>query len=622
MAGLIAYDTTQDKVVFNDSSGWNAIGTGSGTGETNFISEKIISDYNTYDDGASTTPVDGTGGSPTVITVAEETVSPIDTTDGILNLKISKSAADGQGEGVSVDFTTRGEIDYASPQIIKVNIKSSTNYVDDDFGVYIYDKDNSALIYPNDPEVSASDLVTDQLFEFQTSADADDYRLIFHCQTTNASAYDLTLTVSVGPSKKLIGSPITDFEAYTPTVTNFTLGNGTLDFNYRRIGDSIQVLGWIYLGSTSSVGTQPRFSLPSGLSGDTTKFNSQQNLGYAYLLDNDNTGNRDGAHVRHDANDLYFIVEGGGNITATLPFTWAVNDQITFSAVIPISGWGTNLQLSDIETNRDIVAEGAGNGGGAVTASTTNIDFTETLDTSASFDGTTFTLPMSGDFIITGSMLFTTNADRTPSLYVGGALNKIIGPKVSGDTVGIGSIYRGIKGDALTIRTETNGGTLSNSSTYHNITIKKIDTNKNILSGDVVACRYSSNSGQSLTTAGNPNTLLFEDKEFDTHNMYNTGTGIAELPASGKYFIYSLFRLADAAYTAGQASNTAIDVNGSTVARKIEEYDVTLTTSRSIQISCLIDGVKGDQINIDKTVAVNASLVASSEQNILCIFKM
>lgn len=50
--------------------------------------------------------------------------------------------------------------------------------------------------------------------------------------------------------------------AYTPTLSNLTLGNGTLSFAYQQSGKTINVRGRFTLGSTSAVSGSAQFSLP------------------------------------------------------------------------------------------------------------------------------------------------------------------------------------------------------------------------------------------------------------------------------------------------------------------------------------------------------------------------
>lgn len=147
--------------------------------------ERGTTGWETYDDGASATPVDGTGGSPSAITWTANTTTPL---RGGYDFKLTKSAADGQGEGASYAFTL-DKADRSTVLTISFDLDASaTNYVASDMGVYIYDVDNTTLITP-----TIANLPKEQS-RFTTTFNAGagtNYRLIFHVKTTNASAYNV-----------------------------------------------------------------------------------------------------------------------------------------------------------------------------------------------------------------------------------------------------------------------------------------------------------------------------------------------------------------------------------------------------------------------------------------------
>ena len=98
----IFYDTTVNKIKYDD--GINLKEVGSGAGGINYLADwKII--FSGYNDAAAE-PVDGTGGTLNNLSLSLSTTNAL---DGESDLKISKAAANAQGEGVSFDFkvTTR-----------------------------------------------------------------------------------------------------------------------------------------------------------------------------------------------------------------------------------------------------------------------------------------------------------------------------------------------------------------------------------------------------------------------------------------------------------------------------------------------------------------------------------
>jgi hypothetical protein len=52
------------------------------------------------------------------------------------------------------------------------------------------------------------------------------------------------------------------WRSFTPSWTNFTVGNGTNEGKYQRIGKTVIGMAQIILGSTSAMGTGPNFTPP------------------------------------------------------------------------------------------------------------------------------------------------------------------------------------------------------------------------------------------------------------------------------------------------------------------------------------------------------------------------
>lgn len=148
-------------------------------------SDAIIntSGWSTYADAAGVTPVDCTGGSPT-ITWTRSTSSPL---RGSANFLETKDAANRQGEGVAYAFTLDPADAIAGKTMaISVDAGPSANYVTADNRIYIYDVTNATLITPTSVNVSQT------AGTFQTTwvaTTSQSYRLCIHVASTNANAY-------------------------------------------------------------------------------------------------------------------------------------------------------------------------------------------------------------------------------------------------------------------------------------------------------------------------------------------------------------------------------------------------------------------------------------------------
>ena len=123
--------------------------------------------------------------------------------------------------------------------------------------------------------------------------------------------------------------------AYTPTFTNITVGNGTLDFKYVQIQKLVFVKGTLTFGSTTSISGNPNMTLPvtsatyPGLTplGMTRIFDSGAAAYYGLMQYVSTT----------DVGIRLFGTSGtliaGTAMNATTPFTWTTNDEINLQFV-------------------------------------------------------------------------------------------------------------------------------------------------------------------------------------------------------------------------------------------------------------------------------------------------
>ena len=119
----------------------------------------------------------------------------------------------------------------------------------------------------------------------------------------------------------LVAQNPTAWTTYTPSLTNMSQGNGTLIAKHRKNGASRDVVFQFILGSTSTVGSVPYFSLPT-----TAPY--QTSYGALYL--DDGTATIPG--IIWGRNDrAYLMTTSGGFVGSTSPFTWVAGDAINTS---------------------------------------------------------------------------------------------------------------------------------------------------------------------------------------------------------------------------------------------------------------------------------------------------
>jgi hypothetical protein len=124
--------------------------------------------------------------------------------------------------------------------------------------------------------------------------------------------------------------------AYTPTITSFTLGNGTSDWSYVRVNKLVFVKGKITFGSTSSFTGTPSFTFPFTAS---SFYGAQSYFGNAFILDSGVAAysgfcvalSTSAFEVSATLVNATYASQNAFN--ATTPMTWTTNDSFTVSFV-------------------------------------------------------------------------------------------------------------------------------------------------------------------------------------------------------------------------------------------------------------------------------------------------
>lgn len=120
------------------------------------------------------------------------------------------------------------------------------------------------------------------------------------------------------------------FAAYTPTYTNITIGNGTVTARYGQSGKFVFVYYKLILGSTSSIASGARISLP------VTALNTNA-PGVAYILDAATAEYIASIKLDTTTNMAVLMTQNASNvasqITATFPMTWTTSDELRISLV-------------------------------------------------------------------------------------------------------------------------------------------------------------------------------------------------------------------------------------------------------------------------------------------------
>jgi len=631
-AGSVYYSSDEQKYLGDDGLNLVEFGSGSGTG-INYVdnpdAESNTDGHVAYKDSANEVPDDGIGGAPT-LAVARSTVAPL---VGKASFVITKPASNVQGEGIKVANDDFAEADKGKIQIMSFEYDlSDANANDGDFRVYFKDETNSVIYRVNGEDVKAGKGT--HYARVQIPIDCDNGSLIIHCAATHADGYDFKYDrVSFGPQKLAYGTIVEDWKEYTPT---FGAGFGSvsnISFRHRRVGDNLEIIGYFSAGTIAS--SFASVSLPSGLSLDTVKLTIPNNTNTSegtYVGDWEITeavDNSTGKLVTAPALDdslIYFGQSSRNSANGLLPaigtLIMASNEDVAVRVIVPIAGWSSQSQTSEDFGGRDVIVTGKGNGGESITASTTDITFNAVKDTTASWNGNQFTAPEKGFYSVAGHIQATTNISGSIDLYVNNVRQIRIGrwATTTSNEEFNGYIFLE-KGDIMSVRMDVSFTLQSANSFVHWIAISKLASSQQILETELVAARYTSDSGQNINNA-TLTTLVYEDLVADTHNAYNTSTGVYTVPVIGWYEVKGKIRINSMTTSFGTVAMYVIvdSVQIDVVDRPVNSQN----SFRSYDISTKVYLEKGQELEVavNHTNGGNRSLNTSSNRNVFSIVRL
>lgn len=636
-AGSLLLNTTSGKLYRkNDSGGstnWSEVGSG-GSGinyVTNPSAATNTTGWSTYADAAGTQPVDGTGGSPTV-TWTRSTTTPL---RGAGDFNFTKDAANRQGEGVATDIT----IDLADQaKVLTVSFDYevlSGTYATGDLTVYLIADPSGTpvVIQPAGYQVQSGTAGTKlkQIATFQTQATGQSYRVCFHVASTSASAYSLAVdNVVVGPQTVQYGAPVTDWDKYyTPVITgsisNPALGTNTNIAKYRRVGDSLEI-EWFFNQSTAGTTGSGTYyvSLPPGLSIDPSKLSSTAGgaapmLGSATLFNNTNRGSmfvlyQDSTHFF--LSGLYQAGEGewGSGFYSLNNTTLYVRARV----VVPILGWSSTVQMSNDTDTRVVSAEAGRSTNQALTSGVYSVvQFDDILkDTHGALSSGTFTVPVSGFYSVSASVIFNASSGSWAAGDIFGFQIRVDGASVrefvqrtyvsqvdpqsslshivfcnAGQTITIAARYVG----AATVRIPAGSG-------FTAVSISRLSGPSAISSTETVAGKYENTAGTTLTSS--EATVPYATKKYDSHGAFN-GT-VFTAPVSGVYEFSSTISVQSVTNGVGQVLAGGFRITSGPEGLSAATQLVMVEWGNGVAHGQVINFTKPFKLNAGDTVEVRA----------------
>src|SRR5690606_8079169 len=116
-------------------------------------------------------------------------------------------------------------------------------------------------------------------------------------------------------------------QSWSPTVTNVTLGNGSQSAIYTKLGHFVACTYRLVFGTTTAISGDVGVTLPA------TAFAQRMVAGDALFEDASTPANRaDGVVIQLASSTQVLIRRAAAtSLSASVPFTWAVNDVLTAS---------------------------------------------------------------------------------------------------------------------------------------------------------------------------------------------------------------------------------------------------------------------------------------------------
>ncbi len=624
--------------------------------------ETSIGNWLAFADAAAATPVDLTGGSPTV-TCTRSTTDPM---DGAASLLVTTDAANRQGEGCSVVFNVQPAYQGATVTITAPLRTVSGSLVQGDWKFFIYDVTNSVLITPYNNDIVSGPSIT---ATFPTTARAatpanQQYRLGIYRASSNATANVLQLdNLSVSPSVAAYGLAGSNWTAFTPT--GAWSANTTYTGFYRRVGDTLEMKGTI---STSGAPTSANatVNLPTGLTIDTAKLTSTAALvspiqGTVVAIDAAAANYWVQAYYSTTTAITFRKDDGDGTIDTTVtqaaPFTFGAGDSIDFHVTgIPITGWDSNVSMAQSSTFQisSFLANGSRVTGSAPTVLGQYRSYlrNNSANTFTETNGNPTAVPTVAD----GAKIYrdgawaagsSVNSPTRYEIFVGknkqikwnfyaaaartGFVDVTQYQSTATSVHGYATNYDPTTGIAA-ISVPANSASTGNPDTGTDGTGARINTavffditvSENALAVATEAAPYAEYTTNTATAFTGATVLPFEDKVSDSHgSSYNTSTGIFTAPQSGTYQVSAAIVTTSVAWTAGNQLQLMVYKGGAlyrrmavVIAETTASYRLGASGSISIRMSA------GETLAIYASASVATALEGTTETNWMSIARV
>lgn len=402
--------------------------------------------------------------------------------------------------------------------------------------------------------------------EFQTdsrnTSNYNQYRIALIIRNSATANANISISkITCARQAKTYGSPITDWQSFTPTGSWST--NTTYTGKYKDVGDVRKYLVKVSLSGAPTAATALTINLNCTIDTNKVLSTSQNTNAFGVGQINDAgtasypciVNYNDSTSVRVNV----FISSGTytneTSITDTVPFTFGNTDFIEVQFEVPRLGASSSVVMSSDADTRIVSFKGYVPSNQALTANTTNLPITVIKDSHNAFSTDTYTIKTQGDYVVSMTLITTSASGsiyvyKNGSVLTGGALGTINNTAwVSGSV-----LVENLKaGDTLSLRSNATLTILGDTGTA--ISIQKLSGPSQISASDSVSCSYTNSAGTAFSATGVNFNVPFATKEYDSHGSFSSSTFTA--PISGEYDAEMMI---SPVFTSVSAGNDIIDL--------------------------------------------------------------
>ncbi|MEM7180169.1 MAG: hypothetical protein AAF518_04610 [Spirochaetota bacterium] len=569
---------------WDSGAGWVRLNGAASSEEQNYLQDASahttanVAAWQKYEEAGNIKPVSGEGGSTEI--GWERNVN--NAISGEADFFLTKSQENRQGHGVSYDFQIERR---HNARILQISVDykvHSGSYQTGDLTCYIIDTTSNEVLEPSSIQFENLDskLTGRFLATFQTHIENLDYRLCFHVATDKIESWALQLNnIRIWEPQKSVGALITDWQDYIPTTEG--LGDiQNVSCRYRRAGNVLEIAGVFTIGTSNALTAKVFFphglKAKLGLGGTGSGDKEAHTIGYG-VRDIANPASSINLHCR---NGYGYFMLGFKGLDTNNPFA-GVNgnsmfnpgEDFSFKLSVPIQGWGSTVTtvqgdsqrpaIFDIRSDSQISFTGLNYA--PIALSGINVDSHSGWDSNSN----EYIIPKTGTYQLSWRALatvanaqywfgyITVNSTHSgvndtqyaycfvpsyASVEVSSGNNNVLHLK-AGDRVGFVLSPNGsYPFNTYSARPEATGLSVVELSALTN----------NITVNETVACRYFNPeihiddlSQRQLIPDEGFHTVLFEQKDYDTHSAYDKTTGIWVCPEAGLYKILAWVQFAD-----------------------------------------------------------------------------